>query len=260
MIADNTRRPFIAGNWKMYKTASQAREYILALKELLPAGLAAEVALAPAYPALPAALAAAEGSPIRIAAQNVHWKNEGAYTGEVSVEMLKESGIGLVIIGHSERRQFFGETDETVNLRLKAALAGGLEAIVCVGESQAERESGRTWEVLSAQLAKGLADITQTDLGRVTIAYEPVWAIGTGLTATPELAQDTHDFCRKTLAGLFNKELAKTVRIQYGGSVKPGNAAELLAQPDIDGALVGGASLEPGSFYEIIINGTAEKA
>jgi triosephosphate isomerase len=248
----NGRRPLIAGNWKMYKTSQEAVGFIEQLKAKLTPDLEVDVALAPAFPALEAAVKAAAGSPISIAAQNVYWEAEGAYTGEVSVGMLKAIGVGMVIIGHSERRQFFGETDETVNKRVKAALAAGLTPIVCIGETLAEREADKTFEVLEVQVRDGLADLDQAGAGRLIVAYEPVWAIGTGKTATPGMAQEAHAFIRDVFGKKFDKDLAIRLRILYGGSVKPANAAELMAQPDLDGALVGGAGLLPESFYGII--------
>ncbi|MEW5724887.1 MAG: triose-phosphate isomerase [Thermodesulfobacteriota bacterium] len=252
MSAVPARRPLIAGNWKMYKTAAEAVDYINRLKGMLPADLKVDVALAPPCPARAAAGRAAAGSPIALAAQNVFWEAEGAYTGEVSVGMLQALGVTLVIIGHSERRQYFGETDETVNRRTKAALAGGLRPIVCLGETLEQREAGRTFPVIEAQVQGGLAGFDPGDAGRIVIAYEPVWAIGTGRTATPETAQEVHALIRGLLEKKYDKALANNLRILYGGSVKPENAADLMAQPDIDGALVGGASLKPEAFLGII--------
>jgi len=249
---ETSRRPFIAGNWKMHKTAGEAAAYIARLKELLPSPLDADVAVAPTFVALPAALAAAQGSPIGIAAQNVFWEKSGAFTGEVSTAMLEDLGVTWVILGHSERRQYFGETDETVGRRLRAVLDGRMGPIVCVGERLEEREAGRTWEVLTAQLAGALDGVSPDEAGRLTLAYEPVWAIGTGRTATPEVAQEAHAFLRQELVKRFDKPIANSIRILYGGSVKPENAAGLLTLPDIDGALVGGASLEAEVFAKII--------
>ncbi|MEW6262670.1 MAG: triose-phosphate isomerase [Thermodesulfobacteriota bacterium] len=246
------RRPLIAGNWKMYKTPAEAEEYIHQLKSMLPATPAVDVAVAPAFPALAAAVRAAAGSAVAIAAQNVFWEAEGAYTGEVSAHMLKALAVWGVIIGHSERRQYFGETDETVNRRLAAALAQGLAPIVCVGETLEQREAGRTFQVIETQVKGGLKGLSPAQAGRLIIAYEPVWAIGTGRTATPEMAQEAHALIRRVLGELFTKELANSIRILYGGSVKPENAADLMAQPDLDGALVGGASLKPEAFIKII--------
>lgn len=252
MMPDQPRRPFIAGNWKMYKTAEETAEYLHHLKSMLPADPGVDVAVAPPFPALDAAVRAAAGSSIAVAAQNVFWEAEGAFTGEVSVAMLRALKVNLVIIGHSERRQFFGETDETVNRRIQAALAGGLAPIVCIGETFDQREADQTFQVLERQMTVGLGGIDTASARPMTIAYEPVWAIGTGRTATPEIAQEAHAYIRKKLADIFDKTLANSMRILYGGSVKPENAADLMAQPDIDGALVGGASLKADVFEKII--------
>ena len=246
------RRLLFAGNWKMYKTGAEAVEFIERLKELLSSDSAVDVTLAPSFTSLEAAIQAAQGSSISIAAQNVFWEQEGAFTGEVSATMLKSMGVKQVIIGHSERRQYFGETDETVNRRIKAALSGGLVPIVCVGESLEQREAGQTFKVLKTQLETGLEGIDSEAARTLILAYEPIWAIGTGKTATPEIAQEAHKFIRETLQEQFDKGLVSSLRILYGGSVKPENAAELLTQPDIDGGLVGGASLKPDVFYGII--------
>lgn len=250
--AGQGRRPFIAGNWKMHHTPAEAVDFIGRLKALLPPDPGLDVAVAPAFVALEAAVRAAAGSPITIAAQNVYWEEEGAFTGEVSVRMLRDIGVELVLVGHSERRQYFGETDGTVNRRVKAVLSGGLAPLVCVGEDLDQREAGQTFDLLSTQVAAGLAGLDPGDLGRLTLAYEPVWAIGTGRTATPEVAQEAHAFLRGELGRRFDPEVANSVRILYGGSVKVDNVAALMAQPDIDGALVGGASLDPEVFFKII--------
>ncbi|MEE9516676.1 MAG: triose-phosphate isomerase [Candidatus Adiutricales bacterium] len=246
------RRLLIAGNWKMYKTGAETVEFIERLKELLSSDSAVDVTLAPSFTSLEAAIQAAQGSSISIAAQNVFWEQEGAFTGEVSATMLKSMGVKQVIIGHSERRQYFGETDETVNRRIKAALSGGLVPIVCVGETLEQREAGQTFKILKTQLETGLEGIDSEAARTLILAYEPVWAIGTGKTATPEIAQEAHKFIRETLQDQFDKGLVSSLRILYGGSVKPENTAELLTQPDIDGGLVGGASLKPDVFYGII--------
>ena len=246
------RRLLFAGNWKMYKTGAEAVEFIERLKELLSSDSAVDVTLAPSFTSLEAAIQAAQGSSISIAAQNVFWEQEGAFTGEVSATMLKSMGVKQVIIGHSERRQFFGETDKTVNRRIKAALSGGLVPIVCVGETLEQREAGQTFKILKTQLETGLEGIDSQAARTLILAYEPVWAIGTGKTATPETAQEAHKFIRETLQDRFDKGLVSSLRILYGGSVKPENTAELLTQPDIDGGLVGGASLKPDVFYGII--------
>jgi len=246
------RRKFVCGNWKMHRTAAEARALVAELRGLAD-GLAekVDVAVAPPFTALAAAAEALRGSRIALAAQDVHWEAQGAFTGEVSAPMLKEIGCAHVIVGHSERRQLFGETDESVNRKAKAVLAAGLAPIVCVGETLAEREAGRTLEVVSRQVRGGLAGLPADGVGWLTVAYEPVWAIGTGKTATTAQAQEVHAAIRALLRELAGG-VADQVRIQYGGSVKPDNAAELLAQPDVDGALVGGASLKAGDFSQIL--------
>ena len=238
----------------MYKTIAQAVDFVEKLKPVAARAHHCEVVIAPPFTALAAAAQAAKGSEIRIAAQDVHWENEGAYTGDVSAVMLVEAGATHVIIGHSERRQHHGETDNYVNWKLKAALVAGLTPIVCVGETLAEREAAQTPQVLARQFAGGLAGLTLTEFSRILIAYEPVWAIGTGKTATTAQAQEAHAFIRRLLGKLFEDNVARRVRIQYGGSVKPSNARELMSQLDVDGALVGGASLESRSFADIIRN------
>jgi triosephosphate isomerase len=213
-----------------------------------------QVAVAPPFTALAAARQALQGSPIELFAQNCHHEKQGAFTGEVSAPMLKEIGCEGVILGHSERRQYFGETDEGVNRKLRAALEAQLHPIVCVGETLQEREANRTWEVVSRQVRGAFAGLGADAIGRCTIAYEPVWAIGTGKTATTAQAQEVHAFIRGLLVKMFDEATAKKVRIQYGGSVKPSNARELMSQPDVDGALVGGAALEVRSFSDIVKN------
>ena len=234
------RKPFIAGNWKMNMTAESGAALI---KELRPLVKEAKCDVALCVPAIliPAMVKAAKGSRIKIGAENVHWAEKGAFTGEISVNMLKEYGVKYVIVGHSERRQYFGETDETVNKRTLAALAGGLTPIVWVGEVLGERESGKTNAVLDRQLEEGLKGVE--DLTKLVIAYEPVWAIGTGRTATDEQAEETIGYIRKKLSKLFSRKEANRVRIQYGGSMNAKNCKGLMAQPDIDGGLIGGASL-----------------
>ena len=246
------RKKFVCGNWKMHRTAAEARALVAELRGLAE-GLAekVDVAVAPPFTALAAAADALRGSHIALAAQDVHWEAQGAFTGEVSAPMLKEIGCAHVIVGHSERRQLFGETDEGVNRKAKAVLGAGLAPIVCVGETLAEREAGRTLEVVSRQVRGGLAGLPADQVGRLTVAYEPVWAIGTGKTATTAQAQEVHAAIRALLRELAGGA-ADQVRIQYGGSVKPDNAAELLAQPDVDGALVGGASLKAQEFAQIV--------
>ncbi|MCI0569766.1 MAG: triose-phosphate isomerase [Myxococcaceae bacterium] len=247
------RRPFIAGNWKMHKTVGEAVALVRELAGMVSGvGETVEVAVAPPFTAIQPVAQALAGTRIGVAGQNCHWEASGAFTGEVSAPMLKEAGCRYVILGHSERRQFFGETDESVNRRLKAALANGLVPIVCVGETLAEREAGRTLEVVSRQVRGGLAGFDAAQVGGMVIAYEPVWAIGTGRTATSAQAQEVHAAVRALLAELAGGDTAARVRIQYGGSVKPDNAAELLGQPDVDGALVGGASLKASDFAAIL--------
>ena len=249
-----SRKVIIAGNWKMNKTASEGVALVKALKGLVADVDNVEIVVCPPFTSIEAVARELKGSNIKVGAQNVHWKENGAYTGEISCAMLKEIGIDYVIIGHSERRQYFGETDETVNLRVKAALAAGFKVMVCVGETLEEREGAKTNDVLSTQLGGGLAGLTAADMENVVIAYEPVWAIGTGKTATPDMAEETHAFIRQTVAKLFNEEVAANVRIQYGGSMKPENAAELVAQADIDGGLIGGAALKADSFAALVKN------
>ncbi len=246
------RVPLIAGNWKMYKTAAEARDFVRQLKTMLTAQLRVEVAVCPPFTALHAAALELAGSRIALGAQNMHWEEEGAYTGEVSPKMLKEAGCRYVILGHSERRQYFHETDQEINKKLKAALEWGLTPIVCVGEKLAEREAGNTIAVVNAQLEGSLAGLATDELTRLVIAYEPVWAIGTGRTAQPEDAQQVNGFIRSVLTARGGAAAAGAVRILYGGSVKPDNIASLMAQPDVDGALVGGASLRPDVFAAIV--------
>ena len=246
------RRPVIAGNWKMFKTQAEARAFLEALKPLVAASTHADIVLGAPFTALAAAVQAAAGSPISIAAQNIHWEKDGAFTGEVSARMVVEAGCRYVIIGHSERRQFFGETDETVNKKIKAALAAELIPIVCVGEMLAEREADQTQMVLERQFEGGFAALTGPQFSRIIVAYEPVWAVGTGRTATPEMAAHAHRYLRNLAATRFTPERAVALRILYGGSVKPDNIKGLMAQPEIDGALVGGASLDAQSFASIV--------
>jgi triosephosphate isomerase len=244
------RRPFIAGNWKMHKTLAEARALARDIRQGVGPGRRAEVAVAPPYTALAAVAEELSGSDIRLAAQDSFWEKQGAYTGAISPVMLADVGCHYVIIGHSERRQHFGETNATVNRRLQAVLESGLAIILCVGETLNEREGGQTFEVVRTQLREGLAGVAAGP-DRLVIAYEPVWAIGTGKTATPQQAQEVHAFIRSLLREFMGPE-AEAIRIQYGGSVTPDNAASLLGQPDIDGALVGGASLKPELFLPII--------
>jgi len=246
------RRPVIAGNWKMYKTIGEAVDFVEKLKPLVAKVDHCDVVVAPPFTALRAAADAAKGSKIKVAAQNIHWDKEGAHTGDVSPGMLLDAGCTHVIIGHSERRQDHAETDESVNRKLKAALATGLAPIVCVGETLAERESGRTREVLERQFQHGFAGLTPSEFSRIIIAYEPVWAIGTGRTATPEMAAESHRHLRELARQRFGETEAGALRILYGGSVKPDNIGGLMAQEEIDGALVGGASLKVDSFAAIV--------
>ncbi|MDR0310256.1 MAG: triose-phosphate isomerase [Acidobacteriota bacterium] len=246
-----TRTPVIAGNWKMHNTWSEARALARAIRKGVGDTARVEVVIAPPFTALPVAAEEINGSGVTLAAQNVHWEDKGAFTGEISTAMLKDAGCGMVILGHSERRQYFGETDELVNRKARAVLRAGLQPIICIGETLSERESGKHEETVSKQLAGGLDGLTDEDLLRIIFAYEPVWAIGTGRTASPETAQEMHGFIRGWLFDKFGKN-AGAVRILYGGSVKPDNIDALMRQPDIDGALVGGACLEAESFLRII--------
>jgi triosephosphate isomerase len=246
------RLPFVAGNWKMNKTVAEAIDLVRALKTLISDVKGVEVAVAPPYPSLDAVRKEIEGSSIRLAAQNLFWEEKGAYTGEVSPLMLKDVGCEYVIIGHSERRQYFGETDEAVNRRLKAALRQGLKPIFCIGETLKEREEGRTFSVIETQLEGGLKGLGEDDLAGSVIAYEPVWAIGTGRTATPEMAEEVHHYIRKKLEKLYSRKIADGIRIQYGGSVTPESVKGLMSQEDIDGALVGGASLKAEMFAKVV--------
>ncbi len=246
------RRKFVCGNWKMHRTAAEARALVREVRAAVE-GLTerVDVAVAPPFTALHAAAEELAGSRIGLGAQNLHFETQGAFTGEVSAPMLVEAGCRFVLVGHSERRQLFGETDEGVRKKTKAALAAGLHPIVCVGETLPERESGRTLEVVGRQVRAALAGLTPAEVGALTLAYEPVWAIGTGKTATAAQAQEVHAAVRAILRELA-PAAAEVVRIQYGGSVKPENAAELMAQPDVDGALVGGASLKAPDFSQIV--------
>lgn len=247
------RRPVIAGNWKMYKLLSEAVETALALKPLVANASHCEIVIAPVFTALKIVADRLEGSNIRVAAQNCAAESKhGAHTGEVAADMIKDVGCSHVIIGHSERRQFYFDTDATVNAKTRSAIRGGLVAIVCVGETLAEREADTAESVVKTQLIGGLEGLTVADTERIIIAYEPVWAIGTGKTATPEQAQEMHAVIRRTVAETHGKDIADRMRILYGGSVKPENIGDLMSQEDIDGALVGGASLEAESFSKIV--------
>jgi len=246
------RRPVIAGNWKLYKTVKETVQFLQELKPLVQDSKHCDVVIAPTFTALGEAVRAAAGSNIQISGQDLFWEKEGAFTGEVSAAMLADVGCRYGIIGHSERRQYFGETNETVNRKTQAALAAGLTPIVCIGETLAEREAGQTDRVIQAQFDAGLNNLTVQDFFRIVVAYEPVWAIGTGRTATPEMAVEVHKHIRQLAQQKFGSEASHELRILYGGSVKPDNIKGLMAQIDIDGALVGGASLKPDSFASIV--------
>jgi len=245
------RTTLFAANWKMHKTVTETVEFARAFAPLVKDVRDVEIAIAPPFTALDALRGALGASRIALAGQNAHFEAKGAFTGEISVAMLAELGCRYVILGHSERRAIFAETDAIIAKKLRAVQAAGLRPILCVGESLAEREAGRTLDVLRSQLEGSLAEADASRASELVVAYEPVWAIGTGKTATPALAQEAHAFVRARLTERFGRE-AEAMRIQYGGSVKPENAAELMAEPDVDGALIGGASLDPGSFSAII--------
>ncbi len=251
-MSDSQRKPVMVGNWKMFKTAEETRLFFEAFRPLVEGVEHCEIVIAPPFLSLSAAIEATAGGSIRIAAQNVHWKSEGAFTGEISGAMLREAGCSHAIIGHSERREYFGETDATVCERTIAALEHGLTPIVCVGERLEQREAKETGTVLKTQFDGGLGSLTADQFSRIIVAYEPVWAIGTGRTATPEIAAEAHGILRVRAAEQFGENQAAALRILYGGSVKPGNVAGLMAKADIDGALVGGASLEPESMAGIV--------
>lgn len=248
------RYPLIAGNWKMHKTLAEAKTLAQEICAGVQTTPKAEIVLAPAFTALAAVAPVLAGTTVKLSAQDTFWEKQGAYTGAISPVMLQDVGCQYVIIGHSERRQYFGETNESVNRKIKAVLSVPLTPIVCIGETLAQRESGDTLAVIAEQLEQGSQGLAGAEAEKLVIAYEPVWAIGTGKTATTQQAQDAHAFIRKVLVSLFDDAVAKRVRIQYGGSVKPANARELMSQPDVDGALVGGASLEVRSFTDIIKN------
>jgi triosephosphate isomerase len=252
------RRRVIAGNWKMYKTIADTRAFFAAFAPLVADASYCDIVIAPPFTAISAAVDAARNSNIAVGGQNVYWEKEGAFTGEISAAMLVEAGCRYVIIGHSERRQLFGETDETVAKRTKAALAAGLTPIVCVGETLAEREGGHTERICERQLSGGLGALTAEEFSRILMAYEPVWAIGTGRTATPEIAASLHRYLRQCAAQRFSPQHAAALCILYGGSVKPDNIHGLMAQEELDGALVGGASLDPKSFAAIVSGAKAQ--
>lgn len=250
-----SRKPIIAANWKMNVGPAEAAAFI---QDFLPlvkdVNGACDIVIVPPFVSIPAVSEGLKGNTaVGLGAQTVSEYNNGAYTGEISTSLLKELAVGYVVLGHSERRQYFGETDQIINTKLKKALADGLIPLFCIGETLEERDGGKLEEVLSRQVTKGMEGLSAEDAAKTVIAYEPVWAIGTGRTATSAQAQETHAFIRSVLTNIFGQEVADKVRIQYGGSVKPENTAELMAQPDIDGALVGGASLKPCSFSEIVL-------
>jgi len=248
------RKPLVAGNWKMHNTIAEAVELVNGLKRELVDFESVDVAVCPTFTVLSSVNDILSSSSIKLGSQNVYWEEKGAFTGEISVAMLKDVGCYYAIIGHSERRKYFSETECTVNKRIKATLAGGLFPIVCVGETLEDRESDKTIEVIKAQLNGAFEGITPEQMENIVIAYEPVWAIGTGKTATPDQAQEVHKFIRGWLVEKFSADLAQGLRILYGGSVKPDNAKELMGCPDIDGSLVGGAALKVDSFSGIIKN------
>ena len=246
------RTPLIAGNWKMFKTGSEAVESARALAGLCTDVNHADVMIAPTFLSLPLVAAELKESDIKTGAQNIFYERQGAFTGEVSADMVKAAGAEYVIIGHSERRQFFNETDESVSLKIRAAVDAGLKPILCIGETDSERESQKTFFILDKQVSDGLKGLGFDDLNHLVLAYEPVWAIGTGKTASPEQVDDVHQYLRSLLEKNFSADLAEQTRILYGGSVKPENAGELMGIEDVDGALVGGASLDPKTFINII--------
>jgi triosephosphate isomerase len=246
------RRPIIAGNWKMNKTVSEAVDLVRQLKASVGDVREIDIVVAPTFTALQTVSREIEGSNIELAAQDVFWEASGAFTGEISPMMLKDVGCQYVIIGHSERRQYFGETNGSVNKKIEASLAVGLHSIVCVGESLEEREAGKTFDVVKTQVIQCLEGFSREQMEMVTIAYEPIWAIGTGKTATPQQVEEVHAFIREQLGGLTHRQVCEGVRIQYGGSVNPDNISDLMAKPNIDGALVGGASLKADSFSRIV--------
>jgi triosephosphate isomerase (TIM) len=246
------RRRMIAGNWKMYKNQADTRAFFAAFKPLVAGVADCDIVIAPPFTNIPAAVEAAKGSAIGISAQDVFWEKEGAFTGQISAGMLVEAGCRYTIVGHSERRQFFGDTNETVLKKAKAALAAGLTAIVCIGEMLADHEAGNTEKVIEAQFKGSVGALTPEEFSRILIAYEPVWAIGTGRTANPEIAEAVHKYVRQCAAEQFSAGHASALRILYGGSVKPDNIQGLMAQEELDGALVGGASLDAKSFASLV--------
>ncbi|GAB1401607.1 triose-phosphate isomerase [Elusimicrobiota bacterium] len=246
------RKPLMAGNWKMHKNIPEAIAMVKELKPMIADVKDVDVLICPVFTAVYPLANEVKGSNIHIGAQNVYWEPKGAFTGEIAVNMLADAGASFVIIGHSERRQYFCETDETVNKRTKATLDAGLIPIVCVGETLQERESDNTFKVIEKQVRNGIKNFSKEEAGKIVIAYEPVWAIGTGKTASPQQAQEVHEFIRKIYSEMYGSDIADKVRILYGGSVKPDNVSELMKQKDIDGGLVGGASLEASSFAKLV--------
>ncbi len=246
------RQPIIAANWKLHKTVSEARQFAEVLKAGIAADHSVEVVVAAPFTALSALQTCFQGTAVHLAAQDVFWERQGAFTGEVSAPMLVDVGCSYVIIGHSERRQLFGETDDTVQRKVQSTLTAGLRPIVCIGELLEQRQAGKTFSVIETQLRAGLAGCNADQAERLVLAYEPIWAIGTGVTATPAQAQDVHRHIRHLLAEMWGETVAGGIRVQYGGSVKPDNVTDLMAEADIDGALVGGASLEADSFIQIL--------
>jgi triosephosphate isomerase len=246
------RKPLIAGNWKMFKTCPEAMDTAARLAELT-VDATVDVMIAPPFTALSVVAEAIKDSKVSLGAQDLFWETQGAFTSQISAPMLLSTGCSYVIIGHSERRQYFGETDETVNKKMRAAVNADLIPVLCIGETEKQRESKETFSVLDKQIKKGLKDFSSDDLGKLVVAYEPVWAIGTGKTATTAQAQEVHGFIRSLMAEIFSSFFAESVRILYGGSVKPVNIKELMGLPDIDGALVGGASLDAKVFSEIVL-------
>ncbi len=246
------RRKVIAGNWKMFKSKSEAKTFAVEFRDLVSDIKDREIIICPPFMHISLLVEAFAGSPVKIGGQNLFWEDEGAYTAEISGPMLKSFGASVVIIGHSERRQYFYETDETVNKRLFAAIKSGLMPIVCIGETLKERDSGSTFNVIDTQVKNGLKGLAGGDVFRLVVAYEPVWAIGTGKTATPEMAQEAHSYIRSILSDMFGGEASGSIPVLYGGSVKPDNIDVLMSQKDIDGALVGGASLKADSFERIV--------
>lgn len=246
------RKPILAGNWKMYKTSQEAKVLIEGLSSRVGKLNDREVIICPPFTSLAIAAESIKGSNLKLGAQNMYWEDKGAFTGEIAPGMLKDIGCLYVIIGHSERRQYFNETDATVNKKMKKAFQAGLLPIVCIGETLAERESNKTFQVLERQIREGISGLSQEEANKLVVAYEPVWAIGTGKTASPQQAEEAHKFIRQKLAEIYTPVIAEEIRILYGGSVKPENSKELMGQADIDGALVGGASLEAETFSKIV--------